>query len=133
LAEGESEVAVGQDSAKVVTEVEWGADTEGPVALFLDLDGVVGWTSFIVAPDGWEATPGLVGPRRFSVAHQLPADLRERWTGTPTDPSDVPPGQYRLGAIDLEVFDDIVVYGDGSIERNALPWPRPDVMEGRRP
>lgn len=126
LLEGELEVRVGPDALVQAAEVAWPADVEGSVALFMDLDGVESWTSFVVAPDGWSATPGLSGPRRFTVTAEAPGELRERWTGTPADASAAPPGQYRLGDVLVDVFDDVVVHADGRVETSPLPWPIPD-------
>lgn len=125
LLEGETEVAVGPDALVEATEVAWRADVEGPVALFTDLAGVEGWTSFVVAPDGWEPPLGLTGPRRFTVVSEIPGRLRDRWTGARVDPASVPPGQYRLGDRSVDVFDDVVVRADGHVVTSSLPWPDP--------
>jgi len=111
------------EAAEVVWTAGGDAGTDGiPMALFLDLDGVVGWTSFMVAPDGWSPEPGLVGRSRFTVTSDRPGPLRRRWTGEEVDPSAAPPDQYLLGDLPVDVYDDVHVHADGRVTTNPLPW-----------
>ena len=128
VAAGEYQVAVGPDARVDAGVVDWQADGAGPMALFLDLDGILGWTSFVVA-DGWRPTPGLTGPSRFTVSTEVEGPLRRRWTGAEVDPAAAPPDQYLLGSLPVDVFDDVHVAADGTVTSNPLPWPDP--LHGR--
>jgi hypothetical protein len=123
---GSASVAIGPDALEQVGEVEWVADVDGPspMALFMQIgDGPVGWTSFMVAPDGWSPEPGLVGRSRFEVTLERPGALRRRWTGEAvSDLKAVPPDHYLLDGVPVDVFDDVVVRADGRVETPALPW-----------
>jgi beta-mannosidase len=123
LLSGELEVDVAADARIEAAEVVWaGSGYEGPVALFLDVAGVVGWTSFVVAPDDWSPAPGLAGPSRFRVTSDRPGALRRRWTGEEVDPAAAPPDQYLLGDLPVDVYDDTHVSLDGTVTSNPLPW-----------
>lgn len=122
LLEGECAVDAAAESAEVVAEVRWHAAETGAYALLLDVDGQVGWTSFVVQPDGWSPQPGLVGPTRFRVESELDLPLRDRWTGAEADPDAAPPGQYLLGAVPVDVFDDVHVDARGVVTESPLPW-----------
>ncbi len=125
LLSGEVDVELTPDSCQQVAEVSWTADVEGPVALFLELDGHVGWTSFVVADEHWRPVPGLAGPSRFSVVTELARPLRRRWTGDVVDPAAAPPDQYLLGDVAIDVWDDVTVDASGVVKSNPLPWPDP--------
>jgi beta-mannosidase len=126
LVSGEVEVNANAAWSGTVAEVSWTA-TDGPVALFLDLAGVVGWTSFVVAPDGWAPAPGLRGPTRFRVTGDRDEPLRRRWTGEYVDPAAAPPDQYLFGDVPVDVFDDTHITAAGDVRTNGLPWPVPTV------
>jgi beta-mannosidase len=125
LASGSVTVDVGPDALVLADEVSWlaPADFAGPVALFMTVgDGLPGWTSFMVAPDGWSPAPGLTGRARFVVS--CDGALVQRWTGEPVASLDaVLPDQYLLDGVPLNVFDDLTIGSDGTVERAApLPW-----------
>jgi hypothetical protein len=122
LLHGETVVDAEPESTEVVAGVHWRAECTGAYALLLEVDGVLGWTSFVVQPQGWSPPPGLVGPRRFRVDRELDAPLRDRWTGVEVDPAAVPPGQYLLGTLPLDVFDDVSVDARGVVSESPLPW-----------
>lgn len=123
LLSGQATVDVGPDAIVQADEVVWTADVEGPVALFMDVAGVVGWTSFMVAPDGWRPAPGLVGRSRFRVAGE--GELRRRWTGEVVDKTSAPPDQYLLDGRPVDVYDDVDVDDRGVVTAPTLPWPDP--------
>jgi beta-mannosidase len=127
LLSGSTVVSLGPDARVEAAEVEWVAVGDRPtaVALFMDLDGVVGWTSFMVAPDDWSPAPGLTGRSRFAVTSEwrdAGAPLRRRWTGDEVDPAAAPPDQYLLGDLPVDVFDDVHVGPEGRVTTNPLPW-----------
>jgi hypothetical protein len=122
LLDGEALIDAEPESAQTVAEVRWRADRTGAYALLLDLDGVLGWTSFLVQPQGWSPQPGLLGPGRFRVESEIDAPLRDRWTRVEVDPASVPPGQYMLGTLPLDVFDDVRVDARGAVSESPLPW-----------
>ena len=127
IREGAVDVVVPADSATTVATVEWTADGDGAVGLFLDLDGIVNWTAFVVHPDGWRPHPGLVGPTRFRVTADVPCPLRRRWADSSADVelNDVPPDQYLLGDLPVDVFDDVHVAANLRVTSPDLPWPDP--------
>lgn len=126
LLSGSARVDIGPDSLVQADEVVWTADVEGPVALFMEVAGIVGWTSFMVAPDGWSPEPGLVGRAQFSVdAPDFASPLRRRWTGDVVDRRAAPPDQYMLGDRPVAVYDDVSVDAAGRVTTNPLPWPDP--------
>jgi hypothetical protein len=122
---GTVDARVGPNSAVTVTELAWTADVTGPVAVFVDAGGVANWTSFVVAPDQWRAQPGLAGPHRFRVTSDRPGQLGRRWTGEPVAMAAAPPDQYLLDGVPVDVFDDVHVRADGTVETSPLPWPAP--------
>jgi beta-mannosidase len=130
LASGVAAASVGADALVQVDEVVWTASWEGPVALFMTVgNGAPGWTSFMVAADGWSPVPGLTGRARFAVSGPgagagSPGSLVRRWTGEPVPSLDaVPPDQYLLDGVPVNVFDDVRVAADGTVERaSPLPW-----------
>lgn len=125
VAEGDETIAVLPNSRAQGPVVSWRAEEEGEYALFLDLGGVSNWTTFAVRPDGWVPAPGLSGPRTFNVTTPLQLPLRRRWTGEAVGPAAVPPDQYLLGDIELDVYGDVVVDADGAVHAPELPWPDP--------
>jgi hypothetical protein len=106
-----------------VTEIRWEADVTGPVAVFVDVAGGLNWSAFVVERAGWVPTPGLSGPQRFRVTSEQPASLHRRWTGDAVDPASAPPDHYLLDETPVDVYDDVHVRADGTVERSALPWP----------
>jgi hypothetical protein len=125
LLEGSRVLDLEPDSITDAAICTWVADKTGPVALFMELDGEMGWTSFVVQAPGWRPQPGLLGPRRFRVTSEVPRELRSRWTGVVVDPAAAPPGQYLLGDIAVDVFDDTHVDAAGRVTGRALPWADP--------
>jgi hypothetical protein len=125
LASGSVSVELGPDARVEAAVVDWVADVPSgsAVALFMDLDGIVGWTSFVVADDGWSPEPGLSGPSRFTVSSARTEPLRRRWTGEVVDPAAAAPDQYLIGPIPVDVYDDVVVDAAGNVTTNPLPWP----------
>jgi hypothetical protein len=91
--------------------------------VIVEMAGQTNWSAFVVEPSGWSPVPGLAGHHRFRVTSDRPNVLRRRWTGEVMDPSSVPPDHYVLGDLLLDVYDDVHVLADGSVDRAQLPWP----------
>jgi hypothetical protein len=123
LAAGTLDVDVPGGTCTRVAEIGWLADVRGPVAVVVEVAGQTNWSAFVVEPPEWRPVPGLAGRHRFRVTSDRPGTLRRRWTGEVVDPSSAPPDHYLLGDLPVDVYDDVHVGVDGSVNRSALPWP----------